>query len=136
MIKDVIDVYMAFVGVLDPGTATKACPLGFSFFKAGHEELLKTQLAYIAKGCLSDLPDRCMYISIGVHPTTGLEIFKCIRGSNDLEGASIFSPPPFIVFPFPHFEPPHSQPFLLQVSTRTCSSTCARRRESAWAPSF
>ena len=90
MIKDIIDVYMAFVGVLDPHTATKACPDGFSFFKAGHEDLLKTQLEYIATGCLSDLPDRCMYISVGAHPTTGLEIFKCIRGSNDLEGALLY----------------------------------------------
>ena len=95
MIKDIIDVYMAFVGVLDPHTATAACPEGFSFFKAGHEDLLKTQLEYIATGCLSDLPDCSMYISVGAHPTTGLEIFKCIRGSNDLEGALLFCFLPF-----------------------------------------
>ena len=72
MIKDIIDVYVAFVGVLDPHTATAACPEGFSFFKAGHEDLLKTQLEYIATGCLSDLPDCSMYISVGAHPTNRL----------------------------------------------------------------
>ena len=76
-------------------------PRRLLLFKAGHEDLLKTQLEYIATGCLSDLPDRCMYISVGAHPTMGLEIFKCIRGSNDLEGALLYC-------------------FLLSISLLTC----------------
>ena len=86
MLRDVLDVYQCFLYVRDPETATKEEPAGFPFYKRGHEELLRTQLAYICRGLLSDPPGLCLYSSTARYKKTGLEIFKCHRGTNMLEG--------------------------------------------------
>ena len=70
----------------DPETATREEPAGFPFYKRGHEDLLRTQLVYICRGLLSDPPGLCLYTSTARYKNTGLEIFKCHRGPNMLEG--------------------------------------------------
>jgi DNA polymerase III epsilon subunit-like protein len=86
MLRDVIDVYQAFINLDDPDTKSCTFPEGEPFYKRNHEEILRLQLKYICKGCLSDPPDFCFYQHMGEFATTGLEKFKCIRGTNDLEG--------------------------------------------------
>ena len=86
MLRDVLDVYQSFLYVRDPETATREEPAGFPFYKRGHEDLLRTQLVYICRGLLSDPPGICLYTSTARYKNTGLEIFKCHRGTNMLEG--------------------------------------------------
>ena len=45
----------------------------------------KTSLVHIKNGCVSDAPGVTYYIEIGVD-STGMPLFKCIRGTSALEG--------------------------------------------------
>ena len=56
MLRDVLDVYQSFLYVRDPETATREEPVGFPFYKRGHEDLLRTQLVYICRGLLPSRP--------------------------------------------------------------------------------
>ena len=86
MARDVIAVYQAFVGRRDPETADADVPEGYFFFTCNHNDRFKKQLKYICSGALSDPPDMSFYTTVGRHPKTGLEIFKCHRNTSDLEG--------------------------------------------------
>ena len=57
MLRDVLDVYTAFLNLDDPDTKSDRFPYGEPFYKSNHEDTLCLQLKYICKGCLSDPPD-------------------------------------------------------------------------------
>jgi hypothetical protein len=55
------------------------------FFIAEHARRFKVQMAYVAKGYLSDPPDVPMYVRSKTL-RTGLVIYRCLRTSSPLEG--------------------------------------------------
>ena len=57
MLRDVLDVYTAFLNLDDPDTKSDRFPYGEPFYKSNHEDTLCLELKYICKGCLSDPPD-------------------------------------------------------------------------------
>ena len=82
--------------VFSTGSMGTAGPLvGECFWATGCESsdmstkktwaIYKTSLVHIKNGCVSDAPGVTYYIEIGVD-STGMPLFKCIRGTSALEG--------------------------------------------------
>ncbi len=73
-----LSVYYFFSKLKDPET-------GNDFFSPGHEAICRKELAYVAKGELSDHPTIPLYIQLRT-TKTGLAISRCLRTSSGLEG--------------------------------------------------
>ena len=55
------------------------------FFNGKAWNLYKSTLKHIRKGCLSDVPEVAYYVKVD-EDSYGIPIFKCLRGTNALEG--------------------------------------------------
>ena len=52
-------------------------------------EAVKRLRVHIRAGCLSDPPGVALYFEAGKDSATGCSLFRCVRGTNDLEGCHL-----------------------------------------------
>ena len=79
LIRDLVDVYNTFCELDDPSRP------GSKFLNANARGDFLKELAYVAKGLLSDKPGMKMYVKVGTVKATGFVLHRCRRSTSQLE---------------------------------------------------
>ena len=83
IVEGLFDIYALFKDMDDPmmaGDQTRKVLVPNAL------KILETEMWYVQRGLLSDIPGMQMYFTTRKLPTTGFQMHRCVRGTSGLEG--------------------------------------------------